>query len=150
MKIKIEKVRRWEPKGLLNGPPNQSKIDEKTHLVTASAAKAHFGAPGSIWGYPPWRKRVQKHTKNVFRSIKIRKQISEKKDSEKYLPLQSLLERGGLGEAHLDIISYRIVSYRIVSYCIVVYCIMLYYIVLYCIILFSFMLFYLILYYIIL
>ena len=31
--------------------PKSTKIDEKTHLVTASAAKAHFGAPGSIWGY---------------------------------------------------------------------------------------------------
>ena len=62
----------------LNGPPNQSKIVEKTHLVTASAAKAHFGAPGSIWGTPP-DENVSKNTeKNVFRSIKIRKQISVK------------------------------------------------------------------------
>ena len=36
---------KWTPKSL--------KIDEKTHLVTASISKAHFGVPGSIWGYPP-------------------------------------------------------------------------------------------------
>ena len=58
--------------------------------------------PGASGGTLP-DENVSKNTqKNVFRSIKIRKQISEKKDSEKYLPLQSLLERGGLGEAHLD------------------------------------------------
>ena len=61
MKIKVEKVRTWVPQGSRNGPQNHLKIDEKTHLVTARAAKAHFGAPGSIWGYPPGRKRVQKH-----------------------------------------------------------------------------------------
>ena len=62
MKIKVEKVRKWEPKGSLNGPPNHSKIDEKTHLVTASAAKAHFGVPGSIWGVQKHqKKRVQKY-----------------------------------------------------------------------------------------
>ena len=53
MKIKVEKVRTWVPQGSRNGPQNHLKIDEKTHLATASAAKAHFGAPGSIWGYPP-------------------------------------------------------------------------------------------------
>ena len=63
MKIKVENVRTWVPQGSRNGPQNHLKIDEKTHLVTASAAKAHFGVPGSIWGYPPWRKRLQKHTK---------------------------------------------------------------------------------------
>ena len=63
MKIKVENVRTWEPKGSLNGHQNHLKIDEKTDLVTASAAKAHFGVPGSIWGYPPWRKRLQEHTK---------------------------------------------------------------------------------------
>ena len=102
MKIKVEKVRTWVPQGSRNGPQNHLKIDEKTHLVTASAAKAHFGVPWSIWGYPP-DENVSKNTqKNVFRSIKIRKQISVKKYSEKHLPLQNPLERGGLGGAHLD------------------------------------------------
>ena len=54
-------------------------------------------------GTPP-DENVSKNTqKNVFRSIKIRKQISVKKYSEKHLPLQNPLERGGLGGAHLDI-----------------------------------------------
>ena len=53
-------------------------------------------------GTPP-DENVSKNTqKNVFRSIKIRKQISVKKYSEKHLPLQNPLERGGLGGAHLD------------------------------------------------
>ena len=72
MKIKVENVRTWQPKGSVNGPQNHLKIDEKTHLVTASAAKAHFGVPGSIWGYPPWRKRLQKHPKKrVQRNMHI-------------------------------------------------------------------------------
>ena len=76
MKINVEKVGKWEPQGSRNGPQNHLKIDEKTHLVTASAAKAHFGVPGSIWGYPP-DENVSKNTqKKVFRCIKIRKQIS--------------------------------------------------------------------------
>ena len=81
---------------------NHLKIDEKTHLVTASAAKAHFGAPGSIWGYPPDENVSKNMQKNVFRSIKIRKQISVNKYSETQLPLQNPLERGGLGGARLD------------------------------------------------
>ena len=60
MKIKVENVRTWVPQGSRNGPQNHLKIDEKTHLVTASAAKAHFGAPGSIWGYPPLMKKSTK------------------------------------------------------------------------------------------
>ena len=111
MKIKVEKVRTWVPQGSRNGPQgsrngpqNHLKIDEKTHLATASAAKPDFGVPGSVWGYPPCRKRLQKHIKKVFRSIKIRKQISVTKYSEKHLPLQNPLERGGLGGAHLDYI----------------------------------------------
>ena len=57
-------------------------------------------------GTPP-DENVSKNTqKNVFRSIKIRKQISVKKYSEKHLPLQNPLERGGLGGAHLDIYIY--------------------------------------------
>ena len=57
-------------------------------------------------GTPP-DENVSKNTqKNGFRSIKIRKQISVKKYSEKHLPLQNPLERGGLGGAHLDIYIY--------------------------------------------
>ena len=57
-------------------------------------------------GTPP-DENVSKNTqKNVFRSIRIREQISEKKYSEKHLPLQNPLERGGLGGAHLDIYIY--------------------------------------------
>ena len=52
------------------------KIDEKTHLATASenASKNHLKIDEkSIWGYPP-DENVSKNTqKNVFRSIKIRK-----------------------------------------------------------------------------
>ena len=51
--------------------PRINKKNKKTHLVTASAAKAHFGVPGSIWEYTPRRKRIQKHTKNIFKSIKL-------------------------------------------------------------------------------
>ena len=59
--------------------------------------------PGASAGTPP-DENVSKNTqKNVFRSIKIRKQISVKQKNEKHLPLQNPLERGGLGEAHLDI-----------------------------------------------
>ena len=60
---------------------------------------ASLGASG---GTPP-DENVSKNTqKNVFRSIKIREQISVNKYSEKHLPLQNPLERGGLGGAHLD------------------------------------------------
>ena len=62
-----------------------------------------MASPGASGGTPP-DENVSKNTqKNVFRSIKIRKQISVKKYSEKHLPLQNPLERGGLGGAHLDI-----------------------------------------------
>ena len=62
-----------------------------------------LASPGASGGTPP-DENVSKNTqKNVFRSIKIRKQISVKKYSEKHLPLQNPLERGGLGGAHLDI-----------------------------------------------
>ena len=61
-----------------------------------------LASPGASGGTPP-DENVSKNTqKNVFRSIKIRKQISVKKYSEKHLPLQNPLERGGLGGAHLD------------------------------------------------
>ena len=112
MKIKVETVRTWVPQGSRNGPQNHLQIDEKTHLATASenASTNHLKIDEkSIWGYPP-DENVSKNTqKNVFRSIKIRKQISVKKYSEKHLPLQNPLERGGLGGAHLDI--YISVSY---------------------------------------
>ena len=65
-----------------------------------------LASPGASGGTPP-DENVSKNTqKNVFRSIKIRKQISVKKYSEKHLPLQNPLERGGLGGAHLDIYIY--------------------------------------------
>ena len=66
-----------------------------------------LASPGASGGTPP-DENVSKNTqKNGFRSIKIRKQISVKKYSEKHLPLQNPLERGGLGEAHLDNILLR-------------------------------------------
>ena len=65
-----------------------------------------LASPGASGGTPP-DENVSKNTqKNVFRSIKIRKQISVKKYSEKHLPLQNPLERGGLGGAHLDLCSF--------------------------------------------
>ena len=61
-----------------------------------------MASPGASGGSPP-DENVSKNTqKNVFRSIKIRKQISVKKYSAKHLPLHNPLERGGLGGAHLD------------------------------------------------
>ena len=61
-----------------------------------------LASPGASGGTPP-DENVSKNTqKNVSRSIKIREQISVNKYSEKHLPLQNPLERGGLGEAHLD------------------------------------------------
>ena len=69
MKIKVEKVRTWVPQGSRNGPQNHLKIDEKTHLVTASAAKAHFGVPGSIWGYPPLTKTSPKTHKKPYSEV---------------------------------------------------------------------------------
>ena len=67
MKINVENVWNWEPQGCLNGLQNHRKINEKTHLVVASAAKPDFDAPGNIWGYPPCRKMVQKHIKKRVR-----------------------------------------------------------------------------------
>ena len=102
MKIKVEKVRTWVPQGSRNGSPNHIKIDEKTHLVTASAAKADFGVPGSIWGYPPPDENVSKNTqKNVFKSIKIRKQIPPKNDSSVRPQTEVFLEiqKGGIWKA---------------------------------------------------
>ena len=83
MKIKVENVRTWEPKGLLNGSPNHLKIDEKTHLVTASAAKADFGAPEASGGTPPEenvsknrkKKRVHKY-KNMHINFRENKNLT--------------------------------------------------------------------------
>ena len=106
MKIKVEKVRTWKPQGSRNGPQNQLKIDEKTHLatagenasknhlkidekihlVTASAAKPDFVAPGSIWGYPPCPKMVQNHTKK-----RVRQQRHDQNFHTDPLPLRYLL-----------------------------------------------------------
>ena len=72
--------------------------------------------PGASGGTHP-AENVSKNTqKNVFRSIKIRKQISVKIYSEKHLPLQNPLERGGLGEAHLDIYVYIYIYIYIYTY----------------------------------
>ena len=81
MKINVEKVGKWEPQGSRNGPQNHLKIDEKTYLVTASAAKAPFSAPGSMWGYPPCRKRLHKHLPSVPKTSTTtqRKKVSENK-----------------------------------------------------------------------
>ena len=62
--------------------------------------------PGASGGTPPDENVSTNTQKNVFRSIKIRKQISVKQYSEKHLPLQNPLERGGLGKAHLDMYDY--------------------------------------------
>ena len=82
------------PKWILN----QSKIDEKTDLVTAGAAKAHVGAPGNTWGYPPGRKRVQKLEKKVFGNTGTQTNCGRNRDGAKYVPLTHLPECGGLGE----------------------------------------------------
>ena len=103
MKINLEKVRTWVPQGSRNGPQNHLKIDEKTHLVTASAAKAHFAPPGASGGTPLTKTSPKTHKKTYSEVSKIRQQISVTKYSEKHLPLQNPLERGGLGGAHLDI-----------------------------------------------
>ena len=65
--------------------------------------KITYKSMKQVYGGTPPDENVSKNTqKNVFGSIKIRKQISVKQYSEKHLPLQNPLERGGLGGAHLD------------------------------------------------
>ena len=85
MKIKVDKVRTWVPQGSRNGSQNHLKIDEKTHLVIASAAKPDFHAPGSIWGYPPCPKMAQKHTKK-----RVRQQRHGQNFQKDPLPLRAL------------------------------------------------------------
>ena len=85
MKIKVDKVRTWVPQGCRNGPQNHLKIDEKTHLVIASAAKPDFHAPGSIGGYPPCPKMAQKHTKK-----RVRQQRHGQNFQKDPLPLRAL------------------------------------------------------------
>ena len=60
-----------------------------------------LASPGASGGTPP-NENVSEKTKKRIQKYKIREQISVQKYSEKHLPLQNPLERGGLGGAHLD------------------------------------------------